>query len=178
MGWSFEGNGQQIGFSVSSNGVLSAYGPCSQDCFPSGGDPIVVHRMRNIAANWRLCTPASEEHEYDGIGWGLKDVFTKSGGKAVGMIDFDPGSKGGETPLVGLSVLAPNDFAASAFTLLKSAMGNPVFRFVIIADFFGLSVEEAEPNPIPKFADFANPDLLRRRPYFSDTISISVRTFA
>jgi hypothetical protein len=133
MGWSFEGNGQQIGFSVSKNGVLSAYGPCAQDCFPQGGDTSVAFRMRNIAASWAIFTAASDEVEYDGLGRGLKDFFTKSGGKAVGMINFHPASKGGETPLVGLSVLAPNDFAASAFTLLKSAMGNPAFRFVIIA---------------------------------------------
>ncbi len=68
MSWFFEGNGQQIGFSVSENGVLSAYGNCSQNCEP-GDDWIGIRsRMNSVAASWKICTPASEEHEYDGIG--------------------------------------------------------------------------------------------------------------
>ena len=121
-------------------------------------------------------TPASEIHHYDPVGWGLKEFCTKSGEKTVGMISFCP-ALNGEQSSVALTVLVSNDFATSAFTFLKAAMGNPSFRFVIVANFWGLSVEHAPQNPIPKFAEFADPDLLKRRPYFSDAINMSVRTF-
>ncbi|MCS3496190.1 hypothetical protein M2189_004850 [Bradyrhizobium japonicum] len=179
MPWFFEGNGQQIGFSVSENGVLSAYGRCSQSCEP-GEDPTGVRwRMNNVSASWRICTPANAEHEYDGIGpigRGLKAFFAENGEKAAGRINFYPAA-GKQAAMVNLSVLAPNDFAASAFTLLKAAMGNPSFRFVITAEFIGLSLEEVPTNRIPKVSEFTHPELLERRAYFSRDISLSVRTF-
>jgi hypothetical protein len=148
MSWFFEGNGQQIGFSVSENGVLSAYGGCSQNCDP-GEDWIGIRsRMNSVSASWKICTPASEEHEYDGIGpigRGLKVFFAENGNKAAGRINFYPAA-GKQAALVGLSVLAPKDFAASAFTLLKAAMGNPSFRFVIAAEFMGLSWRMSQPT--------------------------------
>ncbi len=174
--WFFLGNGQQIGFSVSENGILSAYGRCSQDCSP-GEDPSgVVGRVRNVAGSWSICTPASEEHEYDEVGWGLKQFFLANGDKAAGMISYHPASNGG-ADLVSLSVLAPKDFAASAFTLLKAAMGNLSFQFVVAAHFIGLSLEGVQPNRIPKLAEIVHPDLMKRRAYLSDRISISIRTF-
>lgn len=179
MSWFFEGNGQQIGFSVSENGVLSAYGRCSQSCEP-GEDPTGIRgHMISVSASWRICTPANEEHEYDGIGpigRGLKVFFEENGNKAAGRINFHPAASK-QAALVNLSVLAPNEFAASAFTLLKAAMGNPSFRFIIVADFIGLSLEDVPINRIPKLSEFTDPDLLKRRAYFSRDISISVRTF-
>jgi hypothetical protein len=179
MSWFFEGNGQQIGFSVSENGVLSAYGRCSQSCQPGEDWVGIGSRMNSIAAEWRISTPASEEHEYDGIGpigRGLKNFFAENGEKAAGRINFHPATSE-QAALVHLSILAPNDFAVSAFTLLKAAMGNPSFRFVITAYFMGLSLEDAPPNPIPKLSEFTHPDLLKRRAYFSRYISLGVRTF-
>lgn len=179
MSWFFEGNGQQIGFSVSENGVLSAYGTCSQSCEPRDDGIGIRSRMNSVAASWKICTPASEEHEYDGIGpvgRGLKVFFSENGKKAAGRINFYPAA-GKQAALVDLSVLAPNDFAASAFTLLKAAMGNPSFRFVIAAEFMGLSLEDVPINPIPKLSEFTDSDLLKRRAYFSRDIKLSVRTF-
>jgi hypothetical protein len=188
MSWFFEGNGKQIGFKVSENGVLSAYGVCSQDCRPVSW--MAPPDIRNVAASWSICTPANEEHEYDGLGGiggiggrGLKNFFAENGQKAVGRINFHPAEKRQE-PLVGLSVLAPNDFAASAFTLLKAAMGNPSFRFLICAEFSGL-LENVPKNVAPTdlttlpptVSEFTKPDLLKRRAYFSREISLSVRTF-
>jgi hypothetical protein len=179
MSWFFEGNGQQIGFSVSENGVLSAYGKCSQHCDP-GEDWIGIRsRTNGVAAEWKICTSANEEHEYDPIGpigRGLKNFFAENGEKAAGKINFNPAA-GEQAAVVSFSVLAPNDFAASAFTLLKAAMGNPSFRFVIAAEFMGLSLEDVPTNPIPKLSEFTDPDLLKRRAYFSRDISLSVRTF-
>jgi hypothetical protein len=195
MAWFFEGNGQQIGFKVSENGVLSAYGVCSQDCHPFDSS-MASHlpHTRNAEGSWRICTPANEEHVYDGgmpdpIRGGLKNFFAENGEKAVGRILFLPAQEG-QQPLVGLSVLAPNDFAASAFTLLKAAMGNPSFHFLIIAEFRGLyqqaEIDRAAKQGVdvaqlaqlgPTDSEFTNPDLLKRRDYFSREISLSVRTF-
>jgi hypothetical protein len=111
-----------------------------------------------------------------GTGRGLKDFFAENGKKAAGRINFYPAASK-QAALVDLSVLAPNDFAASAFTLLKAAMGNPSFRFVITAEFMGLSLEDVPTNPTPKISEFTHPDLLKRRAYFSRDISLSVRTF-
>jgi hypothetical protein len=66
--WSFEGNGRQIGFSVSRDGVLSAYGRATQHCSPQGGNFDVIARVADVSAEWRICTPASAETEYDGMG--------------------------------------------------------------------------------------------------------------
>jgi hypothetical protein len=179
MAWFFEGNGQQIGFKVSRDGVLSAYGNCSHLCRPSTVTGLMP-RMEDAAASWTICTPASEEHEYDGlgpIGRGLKNFFAENGEKAAGRINFYP-AEGKQPALVGLSVLAPNDFAASTFTLLKAAMGSPSFRFVITAEFVGFCQEADVPtNRIPKISEFTHPDLLTRRAYFSREISLSVHTF-
>jgi hypothetical protein len=179
MSWFFEGNGQQIGFSVSENGVLSAYGRSKQTCHPDPDWAGIRSRTNGVAAEWSICTPANEEHEYDPIGpigRGLKNFFAENGKKAAGRINFHPAAGKGDA-LVGLSVLAPNDFAVSAFTLLKAAMGNPSFRFVIAAEFMGLSLEDVPTNPIPKLSEFTDPDLLKRRAYFSRDISLSVGTF-
>jgi hypothetical protein len=188
MAWFFEGNGQQIGFKVSRYGVLSAYGNCSQLCRPSTVTGLMP-RMEDAAASWTICTPASEEHEYDGlgpIGRSLKNFFAENGEKAAGRINFYP-AEGKEAALVSLSVLAPTDFAASTFTLLKAAMGSPSFRFVITADFIGFMPENAKMPDLPasewalswlpKISEFTHPDLLTRRAYFSRGISLSVRTF-
>ena len=188
MSWFFEGNGQQIAFQVSENGVLSAYGACSQICRPV--DPLMATHLphtRNAEGSWCICTPANEEHQYDGglpdpIRGRLKNFFAENGEKAVGRIGFLP-AKEGQQPLVGLSILAPNDFAASAFTLLKAAMGNPSFRFLICAEFSGLLEnvpEKVAPTDLllpPTVSEFTNPDMLKRRAYFSREISLSVRTF-
>jgi hypothetical protein len=95
------------------------------------------------------------------------------------MISFlAPNTPNGDDPAsIDLSILAPTDFAAPVFTLLKAAMGNPEYRFVIIVDFYGLSVDEAPPNPIPSAAEFFHPDLLRSKPYFADKITVSICTF-
>jgi hypothetical protein len=199
MSWFFEGNGEQIGFSVSQNGVLSAYGVCSQECRPV--DPLMAAHLphtRNAEGSWSICTPANEERKYDGglpdpIRGCLKNFFAENGEKAVGRIGFFP-AKEGQQPLVGLSILAPNDFAASAFTLLKAAMGNPSFRFLIVAEFRGLyqqeeidrAAETAAERGVdvaqlaqlgPTVSEFTNPDMFKRRAYFSKEISLSVRTF-
>lgn len=191
MAWFFFGNGQQIGFSVSRKGVLSAHGNCSHECRPSTVTGLMP-RMEDVAASWTICTPASEEHEYDGIGRsgrGLKSFFAENGEKAAGRINFHP-AEGKQAALVGLSVLAPNDFATSAFTLLKAAMGDPLFRLTITADFIGFLPENAPADGIPdlhasqwhlgwlpKISEFTHPDLLKSRPVFSREISLSVRTF-
>jgi hypothetical protein len=182
MSWLFFGNGQQIGFSVSTNGVLSAFGNCSHSCRPSTGQMPTDPRMEDVAATWSILTPASEEHEYDGMafGQGLKNFFAKNGEKTVGRIFFSPPAQA----FIHLTVLAPNDFAASAFTLLKAAMGDLSFRFSITADFLGFLPENAPADGIPdhlgwlpKISEFTHPDLLERRAYFSKEISLSVRTF-
>ena len=178
MSWFFEGNGQQIGFAVSENGVLSAHGRCSQNCDTDRVLMAIVPRMNDVAAEWRIYTPASEEGEYELFDGGLKNFFAENGEKAVGRIYFFPASEDkGEQASILLSVLAPNDFAASAFTLLKAAMGSPSFRFVITAEFVGFSPEDVPTNRIPKISEFTHPELLKRRGYFSRQICLSVRTF-
>ena len=110
---------------------------------------------------------------------GLKDFFAENGAKAVARIYFFPASADKDEPAsILLSVLAPNDFAASAFTLLKAAIGNPSFRFVIIAEFVGFSPEDVPTSRIPKISEFTHPDPLKRRAYFSRQISLDVSTFA
>jgi hypothetical protein len=180
MAWFFEGNGQQVGFSVSANGVLSAYGLANQDCQPDSENTSIVSHVKNALGSWKLCTPANEAHEYDNggpIGGSLKHCFQENESKATGRISFLPSEGMIRTPTVSLSILAPNDFAASAFTLLRATMGNPAFRFVIIADFHGLSMDHVPTNRIPKVSEFTNPNLLQRRAYFSNRISLTVRTF-
>jgi hypothetical protein len=145
--------------------------------------------IRNVAASWSICTPADEEHDMpDPIRGTLKNFFAENGQKAVGRINFHPAEERRE-PLVGLSILAPNDFAASAFTLLKAAMGNPSFRFFICAEFSGLhqqaeidraaerGVDVAQLKLGPTDSEFTNPDFSKRRDYFSREISLSVRAF-
>jgi hypothetical protein len=104
--------------------------------------------------------------ELDRLDEGLKNFFAENGEKAVGRIYFLPASEDkGEQASILLSILASNDFAASAFTLLKAAMGNPSFRFVITAEFVGLSPEDVPTNRIPRISEFTHPDLLKRRAY-------------
>ena len=54
MSWFFEGNGQQIGFSVSENGVLSAYGRCFKKCHPDPDWIGIRSRMNGVAAGWNI----------------------------------------------------------------------------------------------------------------------------
>jgi hypothetical protein len=108
MSWFFEGNGQQIGFSVSESGVLSAYGRCSQNCDTDCVLMAVVPRMNDVAADWRIYTPASENDEYELFDGGLKNFFAENGEKEVGRIYFFPASEDkDEQASILLSVLAP-----------------------------------------------------------------------
>jgi hypothetical protein len=187
--WVFEGNGQQIGFSVSENGILSAYGHASQDCQPDDDVAGIVPLVKDLPATWRIVTPASKEAHYDSIGGGhgLKKFFAQNGEQAAGMILHCPDwidELLTSNSSMALTILAPNDFAASAFTMLKAAMGNASFRFHIVAEFQGLSVgsftdAEAAPSKpgIPKVDEFFAPNPWSCHPYFSRSICMTVRTF-
>ena len=149
--------------------------------------------MEDVEVTWKILTSASEEREYEGIafGRGLKEFFAKNGENTAGKIFFSPASEDILQPFpawIHFTVLASNDFASSAFTLLKAAMGDPSFHFSITADFAGFLPENAPADGIPdlpafawdldwlpKFSEFTHPDLLKNRPCFSKEISLSVR---
>jgi hypothetical protein len=175
MAWVFEGTGTQLGFSISKTGNLSAHGTCSQFCRPHGGSADIFPYVSGIEGGWSLHSSDAPEHEYDGAGRGLKAFFAQNEGRAAALIDYFPRYEQ-EAPLVGASILMPRSAMQDALSLLKLALGNPSIKYVITLSFIGLSVMEG-PQIIPNLAEFVDPDVLRRRAYLSNEVSVSVRAF-
>lgn len=173
MSWFFEGTGAQLGFSISPTGKLHASGSGTQHCRPQGGDPEIFQFVSRTGGHWSLHTTENDEADYDGAGRGLKTFFAANDGRAAGMIQyFDPYEK--EAASIGASILMPVDPAARVFSLFKAILGKPNCRYVISLNFFGLSMEDVPTNDIPKVAEFTHIDFLKRRAYFSDTVTVSV----
>ena len=177
MTWFFEGTGTQLSFSLSATGNLSAHGTCQQSCSFQGGDPDIFRYVCGAEGAWSLHSPDAQEHEYDGVGRGLKTFFGQNGGRAAALINYHPQSEHGQA-LVGASILMPPPAFNEALSLLRAVMGNPQMTYIITLEFSGLSVPEAVPNPIPKVSEFVEPDILSRRAYMSNEVSVTVLTAA
>jgi hypothetical protein len=73
----------------------------------------------------------------------------------------------------------PPSITQETLSLLKAAFGNPQIRYVIAMRFLGLRPSDAAPSDIiPSIAEFVEPDLLKRRAYLSDNVTVSVLAFA
>jgi hypothetical protein len=173
--WFFEGTGIQLGFSISETGDLSAYGTCSQSCRPDTGSADIFRYVSGIEGSWSLHSSDAPEHEYDGVGRGLKAFFAQNEGRAAALIEYFPRDKQGAAS-VDASILMPRSAIQDALSLLKLAFGNPSIKYVITLSFIGFSVMEG-PQHIPNVAEFVDPDVWRRRAYLSDEVSVSVRAF-
>ena len=157
MTWFFEGTGTQLSFSLSATGNLSAHGTCQQSCSFQGGDPDIFRYVCGAEGAWSLHSPDAQEHEYDGVGRGLKTFFGQNGGRAAALINYHPQSEHGQA-LVGASILMPPPAFNEALSLLRAVMGNPQMTYIITLEFSGLSVPEGlSPILSPKSVNLWSP---------------------
>ena len=130
MAWFLEGTGTQLGFSVSDSGKLNAYGTCSQRCRPQGGDVDIFRYVGGIQGLWSLHSSDAAEHEYDGIGRGLKAFFVRNEWRAAALIHYYEQDKQ-QPAAVGAFIVMPPSVAQETLSLLKTAFGNAQIRYVI-----------------------------------------------
>jgi hypothetical protein len=174
MAWFFEGTGTQLGFSVSDSGKLNAYGTCSQRCRPQGGDVDIFRYVEGIQGLWSLHSSDAAEHEYDGVGRGLKAFFVRNEWRAAALIHYYEQDKQ-QPAAVGAFIVMPPSVAQETLSLFKTAFGNAQIRYVITLGFLGLRPSDAAPSDIiPSVAEFVEPDFHKRRAYFSDEVTVSV----
>jgi hypothetical protein len=178
MAWFFEGTGQQLGLSLSRNGSWSAYGTCSQSCHPSAGDLNILGYLKGgVQGSWSIHSPDAEEHEYDGVGRGLKGFFHNNEGKAAAIIHYH-NSDAQNPALVGASILMPQPAFNETIALFKTVIGNSKITYGIALEFLGFRNPEVEPSDLlPSVREFVDPNLFDARPYFSREVTIYVHSF-
>jgi hypothetical protein len=176
MTWFFEGTGKQLGLSLSPKGCWSANGTCSQSCRPQSGDPGIFKYVEGVQGSWDIHSPDAEEHEYDGLGHGLKAFFDKNEGKAAATIRYYNKYDAKNPALVGASILMPQPAFNDLLALFRTFIGNATLTYVITLEFIGFRPADAETSDVlPSISEFVNPDLLDARPYFSDKVTVNVR---
>jgi hypothetical protein len=173
MAWFFESTGAEIRLHISENGVLYATGNGRHNFTAQTGDHRILTRLSRVNESaWSLHKPIKDELHSDGLGRGLWGFFESLHGRSAGMIEYYPASGSADEIIVGVAIF-PEPAATEAFDLLKMAIGKPDWRILLSFDFLGFR-EEGAKSQYPTATEFVRDDMIARRVFFADGVSLSL----
>jgi hypothetical protein len=170
--WYFEGSGKSLSIGITANGSGSVNAAGTQECRPTVDDENDARHMRGLEGFVSIHPSTADEVDYDGSGFGLKAHYEKHQ-KQVGMITWF--ETDAERPgFIGLSILVPSPVMDRIVMLMRDLMATPNLRYFIAVEFGGFKVEGAE-SATPTIGEFMDRVFLRRKPYFSQEVTVTVR---
>jgi hypothetical protein len=171
--WAFEGTGNNVRCQVRANGSFSIYGTLgSQDCRPEAGARLGIHDLVKTihSLNFNIYTSDSEEHEIDGVGWGLLRNFRAKPTRSHAMISSYPKDDQSES-MIGVTVILCERSVERVLNMYKQLFGRADLHHGIIVDFLGFAAQPSSESNLPSFAEFTDLDIMRRKPYLTDSVS-------
>jgi hypothetical protein len=88
------------------------------------------------------------------------------------MISYYPNDDQSSS-MIGVTVILCERSVEQVFDMYKRLFGRADLHHLIIVDFIGFAAQPSSESNLPSFAEFTDRDIMRRKPYLTDSVSFS-----